>query len=57
MGATPRPFVSLPDGVHGVELFVMLVAIASAAALVTTRLAMPYSVALILAGLVVGAAT
>jgi len=39
----------------GVELFVGLVAIASAAALVTSRLSMPYSVALILAGLVVGA--
>ena len=48
--------MSVPEGVHGVELFVVLVAIASAAALVTTRLAMPYSVALILAGLVVGAA-
>ena len=56
MGPTPPSFVTTPDGLHGVELFVVLVAIASAAALVTSRMSMPYSVALIVAGLIVGAA-
>jgi CPA1 family monovalent cation:H+ antiporter len=41
------------DGLRAVEMFAVLVAIAALAGLVTTRLSMPYSVALVLAGLVV----
>ena len=39
------------DGLVGIELFVLLVAVATAVALVTRRSVLPYSVALVLAGL------
>lgn len=37
----------------GIELFVILVAIAAGVALITNRLSVPYSVALVVAGLVI----
>lgn len=42
-------------GLHAIEIFAILVAIAALAGLATARLAMPYSVALLVAGLVIAA--